>query len=88
MEESLGIEKAVRDNRWTESIAVGSKEFVTGVKNQLGMRSKGRRITEKAGDCLLRETQLPYIHVSEGENSPLSSDNLHSWDVYPGTWGR
>jgi hypothetical protein len=88
VEESLGIERTVRDSRWTESIAVGSKGFVTRVKKQLGMRAKGRRITETAAECQLREPQIPYIHVLEGKNSPLSFDNRQPWDVYPGTLGR
>jgi hypothetical protein len=53
------------------------------VKKQLGMRAKGRKITESAGECQLREVHFPYSVISEGENSPLSSQNMHFWDVYP-----
>ncbi len=53
------------------------------VKKQLGMRAKGRKITESAGEYQLREPQFPYTAISEDKNSPLSSQNLHLWDIYP-----
>jgi putative transposase len=83
VEESLRVERSARDSKWSESIAVGDKGFVARVRKQLGMRAKGRKIKESPGECQLRETQYPYKAVSGGENSPLSSQNLHSWEVYP-----
>ncbi len=32
----------VRDDRWSESIAVGSESFVTQVKAELGLRAQHR----------------------------------------------
>ncbi len=59
VEESLIAQGNRRDGKWSESIAVGSKRFVAMVKKQLGLRAKGRKITESPDDCQLRETQLP-----------------------------
>jgi len=33
-----------RQNKWTESIAVGSESFVEKIKEALGFRAKGRKI--------------------------------------------
>ena len=52
------------------------------VKKQPGMRATGRRITESAAECQLRETQFPYRAISEDENSPLGSQNMHLDSVF------
>jgi len=83
VEESLRIQKSARDGRWSESIALGSKAFVAMVKKQLGLRAKGRKITESGAECQLRETQFLYSAISGGENGFLGSHNLHLWEVYP-----
>jgi len=83
VEESLRIQKSARDGRWSESIAVGSNAFVAMVKKQLGLRAKGRKITESLAECQLRETQFLYSAISGGENGFLGSHNLHLWEVYP-----
>jgi putative transposase len=59
VEESLNVERTERDGKWSENIAVGSKGFVATVKKQLGLKAKGRKITESPHECQLRETQFP-----------------------------
>ena len=81
--ESLRVEKSARDSKWSESIAVGSKAFVAMVGKQLGLRAKGRKITESPDECQLRETQFLYSPISGGENGLLSSHNVHYREVYP-----
>ena len=83
VEESLIAQGNRRDGKWSESIAVGSKGFVAMMKKQLGLRARGRKMTELSDDVQLRETQLPYSAISGGENGRLSSENLCLWDVYP-----
>jgi putative transposase len=83
VEESLRAEGSARNGKWSDSIAVGSIGFVAMVKKQLGLRAKGRKITESPEECQLRETQFPYSAVSGGENGLLSSQNQHFWEVYP-----
>ncbi|MBW2164860.1 MAG: hypothetical protein JRG74_01805 [Deltaproteobacteria bacterium] len=37
----------VRESKWSQSIAVGSKSFVEGIKEKLGIRAKGLKVGEK-----------------------------------------
>ncbi len=83
VEESLGAKGSARDGKWSESIAVGSKWFVAMVKEQLGLRAKGRKITESPDECQLREMQFSYSPISGGQNGLLSSQNQHFWEAYP-----
>ena len=52
-----------RQPQWTESIAVGSKGLLGGIKDKLGILAKGRRILEKDGALQLRENPGTYIFV-------------------------
>lgn len=56
VQEAIVEGRVQRENCWTESIAVGSMEFVEETKIKLGISAKGRRIDEKPdGLCVLRE---------------------------------
>jgi hypothetical protein len=51
----------VRDNRWSEAIAVGSLVFVESVKSELGGgRAMHRRVEQKDGAYALRERNEAY----------------------------
>jgi putative transposase len=50
IDEALRAKGHERDSRWTQSIAVGSRTFVEGVKDQLRIRAKERRVLEEAGE--------------------------------------
>jgi putative transposase len=73
-----------RDAKWSESIAVGDKEFVAEAKSKLGARAIGRKILEVAdnGDYELREMQFPYNPLFAPEKSSLSLENSYFWDVF------
>jgi putative transposase len=60
VEEALGRAERAREGKWTESIAVGSKDFVESMKARLGIRAKGRRICGVKADSSLREPQNSY----------------------------
>ncbi len=66
-----------RQAGWTESVAVGCKDFVEKVKEMLGGRACGRRIHEvsKTGSCTLKEPVLAYNDVFEDKTGLLSSEN-------------
>ena len=51
---------ARRDERWSESIAVGSEGFVEQVKNELGFKAQHREILVADGLYTLREPVPPY----------------------------
>ena len=63
------------ENRWTQSIAVGSKTFIEKMKETLGFRAKGRKIICADDSFELREVLTPY-----GKAKNLDSGNTFLWD--------
>ncbi len=57
IEEALLMEDHQRNEAWTQSLAVGSEEFVRKVQENLGVRGIGRSIIERGDACVLREEQ-------------------------------
>jgi hypothetical protein len=66
---------ARRDDRWSESIAVGSERFVEQVKNELGFRAQHRQDAVGDGLCTLREPVPPYTDHVDSENEALRPNN-------------
>ena len=60
VEEALRREEQCRQAKWTESIAVGSEQYVGALKKELGVRAKGRTVTEEGGSHQLRESETTY----------------------------
>ena len=54
-----------RDTKWTESIAIGSRQYVQETQTKLGIKAKRRSIVENNEAYELREPQTPYNHVFE-----------------------
>jgi hypothetical protein len=52
-----------RDEKWTQSIAVGDKEYVLQTKAKLGARGIGRKAFEDNMDYVLKEAQNLYNPV-------------------------
>jgi len=57
VDEALVRGEMGREGKWTESIAVGSGDFVETIRTKLGLRAKGRRVCRMANDYILREPQ-------------------------------
>ena len=70
-----------RDAKWTESIAVGDKEFVMETKAKLGAKAIGRRELENNEGYELKESQNPYNRVFDPEKCNLRLKNDHIWQV-------
>lgn len=75
VEEGLKGYGLVRDERWTESVAVGSKDFVERTAQALGIKANGRAITETINEAgtrgwVLREEAGAYSH-GYGPKNPL-----------------
>ncbi len=70
-----------RDEIWTNSVAVGSEEFVRKTGQRIGIKVKGRKIVEKGGGFTLREPMSDYGLYSGSENSPIVPENRYFWDV-------
>ena len=52
-----------RDERWSESIAVGSRVFIEGVRIELGSCGRHRSIDAVDDSTLLREPGGPYTPI-------------------------
>ncbi|MFC1868753.1 hypothetical protein ACFL0H_11560 [Thermodesulfobacteriota bacterium] len=59
-EEYLNNESNSWDDKWSKSIAVGSKGFVEKVKFLLGAMAKGRKSLKAAEDYQLRDPSAAY----------------------------
>jgi hypothetical protein len=71
-----------RNAKWTQSIAVGDKEFVMITKVKLGTKAIGRREMKNVEGYELRESQNPYNRVFDPEKCGLSLKNEHPWQAF------
>jgi putative transposase len=67
-----------KENKWTQSLAVGSKTFIRKMKEVLQFRAKGRKIICADDTFELREVLTPY-----GKVNNLDSENTFLWDQQP-----
>jgi REP-associated tyrosine transposase len=70
----------VRDDRWSEAIAVGSLGFLEIVKAEVGIKALHRDVTEANGSYALREAAGAYGTKFRGENEALSTQNTFFWN--------
>ena len=79
VEEILKAKNCVRESKWSQSIAVGSKSFVEVIKEKLGIRAKGRKVGRSGELYHLREAQVPYNSDFTPENSDFRAINTYCW---------
>ncbi len=79
VEEMMKSGLSKREAKWSESIAVGDKKFVSEIKSRLGIRAIGRRLYADKEDFELHENQNPYIPLYGPEKWPLSAKNTFIW---------
>ena len=60
VDSAIQIDTSDRENKWTQSIDVGSKPFIGKMKAVLGFRAKGRKIISADDTFKLREMIAPY----------------------------
>ena len=65
----------MRDDRWSESIAVGSLEFVESIQRELGSKAMHRAVEQRDGAYALRERGEAYNHVFVRESEQLRLEN-------------
>ncbi|MBW2217218.1 MAG: hypothetical protein JRF34_08500 [Deltaproteobacteria bacterium] len=75
VESAIQTDHSDKENKWTQSIAVGSKTFIETMKEALGFRTKGRKIICADDTFELRETITPY-----GKTNDLDSGNTFLWN--------
>jgi hypothetical protein len=82
VEEVLKNSSNVCEAKWSESIAVGNKEFVRETQDKLEIRAKGRKVVENKDAYELRELRSPYGDVFAPEKDILRPKNVYIWNVY------
>jgi putative transposase len=78
---ALKNDKKAREKRWSESIAVGSRQFVDQVKTQLGARGVGRKVIQSVDGHELREPQVSYDDRFGWKKGLLSIGNSLPWRI-------
>ena len=81
VEEALCREEQCRQAKWTESIAVGSEQYVGAIKKELGVRAKGRTVTEEGGSHQLRESETTYGSHYDTEKRAVRPCNTFLWNL-------
>ena len=67
--------KCVREDKWTQSIAIGGERFVKDTKQALGIRAKGRKVVEAGEAYQLREPQVSYPANLDLKNDDIGAEN-------------
>ncbi len=80
VQEALAGERAVRDDRWSDALAVGSLAFVEKVKSELGIRAMHREALQIGGAYAPRERSEAYAGEFTAENDALTLKNTIPWD--------
>jgi putative transposase len=78
VEQTVENGRAVRDDHWSQAIAIGSLAFVESVKSELGSRAMHRAVEQNGGAYALREPGEAYN--GGGESEPLSLENTVLWN--------
>ncbi|MEA3411768.1 MAG: transposase, partial [Pseudomonadota bacterium] len=84
VEESISNGGNVRQPAWTESIAVGSKDFVDGIREKLQPRITDRQVRGAGDHYELREQSTAYNNHFEPKNRHLSAENAYYLDLNAG----
>ena len=77
----MGNGKNIRDEKWTKSIAVGSRGFVDRVKSILGALALGRKRIEAGEAYQLREPSIPYSAHFGVKKGDIEPENTYLWNV-------
>ncbi|MFC1885853.1 transposase [Thermodesulfobacteriota bacterium] len=79
VQSALSDDKVKREDRWTLSIATGSRFFVEAVKMQMCSFATGCRVRKNAEGFELRESRLPYNAFFDAKKSDMGGENLLFW---------
>lgn len=79
VEEILKSGSVTREPKWTESIAIGSKEFVQETQAKLGIKARGRNVVANNETYELKESKIPYGSVLAPKKVRLRQNNSYFW---------
>jgi len=80
VEQALENGLASRDDRWSESIAVGTLDFVERIKSDLGIKAMHREAVHADGIYALREPSEAYVRRFAAVSEALRSENTFPWN--------
>ena len=69
-----------REDKWTDSIAVGSEHFIGNIKALMGVMALGQRRVESGESFQLRETQSSYIALFGAKKNDIAPVNNSVWE--------
>jgi hypothetical protein len=69
----------VRNQDWSESIAVGKKSFATDIQQQLASRAQKRSTVSVNDTAILKEPGISYNIVFGGIKGILNPENIYFW---------
>ena len=75
---AIQTDNSDKENKWTQSIAVGSKTVIEKMKGALGFRARGRKIICADDIFELREAVAPF-----GNTDNLDTGNTYLWNQKP-----
>ncbi len=75
LENYLSENKNYRENKWSQSIAVGSHGFIKNIKEKLGVKAIGRKIINGTETFELRENIASYGNIKDEETNELEYKN-------------
>ena len=82
IEEALKtVSSHIREPAWSESVAVGKRDFLERIKGSLP-GANNREIVEKSEIITLREPCSAYSSLFDGKKDTLSPINSYCWDKY------
>ncbi len=79
--QELTLDSSKRDERWSESIAVGSESFIDQVKASLGIKAKHKEVIEQEDGYLIKEGHSSYNAHFDSKIGHLRVENTINWDV-------
>lgn len=74
VEQALVRAEQVRESKWTECVAAGSRDFFETIKGKLGVRAKRRRFFGTDDEFRLREPQAGYSDNCPSQQARASRD--------------
>jgi putative transposase len=78
VESAIQTGSSGKEDKWSQSIAVGSESFIEKIRGALGFRAKGRKIVCADDTFELREVATAY-----GKSNHLDSGNTFLWNQQP-----
>jgi len=69
------------EEMWSQSVAVGCREFVMRTQTALGHRGRNRAVSESSNGYVLREAEVNYGPDFGVENWPIGPRNTCFWDI-------